>query len=196
MRKILPLGAAAFALVVGSVAAEAQTRAPPMGDDSSATMEHAAPHRGRMHRGAAPRGRTAQRDAQGTDIYTDTSAPPTSQYRGGVGSPYSTVPANLPNQPGRSEMGKRLPDPATSGTSAEDYLTAANRALQRGNSGAAQEALERAETRALTRTTDASMVNQPDNARMVQAISAARMALGRRDMNGARAAIQDAMGAR
>ncbi len=122
----------------------------------------------------------------------DASAPPTSAYRGGVGSPLSTKATNL--TPSRGEaMGARLPDPNASGNTPRDLLMAAQRALSQGKTGAAQEALERAETRVLSRTTDPTMAGTPDQAAMVQNIAQARRALGARDMAGAKQAIAMAM---
>lgn len=122
----------------------------------------------------------------------DASAPPTSAYRGGVGSPLSTRATNL--APSRPEaMGSRLPDPAAAGATPRDLLMAAQRALSQGKTGAAQEALERAETRVLSRTTDPSMAGTPDQAMMVQNISQARRALGARDTAGAQRSIAMAM---
>ncbi len=133
--------------------------------------------------------------SQGTvqnEAMTDQSAPPTSTYRGGVGSPLSTQATNL--APGRSEgIGSRLPDPTTSGNTPRDLLAAADRALSRGQTGAAQQALEMAETRILSRTTDPSMAGTPDQQAMVRNISGARRALGARDVTGARQMIAAAM---
>ena len=70
---------------------------------------------------------------------------------------------------------------------------AAQRALAAGRTGAAQEALERAETRILSRTVDPSRAELPDQAAMAQNVSAARRALGGRDVRGAQAAIAAAL---
>lgn len=122
----------------------------------------------------------------------DASAPPTSAYRGGMGSPLSTRATNL--SPSRPEtMGSRLPDPAAANASPRELLMAAQRALSQGKTGAAQEALERAETRVLSRTTDPSMAGTPDQAMMVQNIAQARRALGARDTAGAQRSIAMAM---
>ncbi len=123
----------------------------------------------------------------------DGSSPPTSAYRGGVGSPLSTQATNL--APSRSAMGSRLPDPNAVGDTPQSLLAAAQRALNQGRTGAAQEALERAETRVLSRTTDPSLAGMPDEATMVRNLAAARQALGRRDIAGAKAAIQTALNA-
>ena len=90
-------------------------------------------------------------------------------------------------------MSPWLPDPNAPGSSPRDLLMAAQRALNQGKTGAAQEALERAETRVLSRTTDPSMAATPDQTSMVQNIAQARRALGARDTAGAKQAIAMAM---
>ena len=92
-------------------------------------------------------------------------------------------------------MAPRLPDPGATANTPEALLTAAQRSLRAGRTGAAQEALERAETRILSRTTDPSMAGAPDDAAMVRHIGEARRALGNRDKAGADAAIAAAMAA-
>ena len=123
---------------------------------------------------------------------SDQSAPPTEAYRGGAGSPLSTQATDLRAAPGE-RMGSRLPTPASAGNDPHDLLVAAQRSLDRRQTGAAQQALEMAETRVLSRTTDPSMANQPDNAAMVQNIAQARQALGARDVAGAKQAIAAAL---
>lgn len=123
---------------------------------------------------------------------TDMPAPPTSAYRGGVGSPLSTHATDL--TPSRGEkIGSRLPTPPTTGDTPRDLLAAAQRSLDHGQTGAAQQALEMAETRVLSRTIDPSMANQPYPASMVASISQARQALGKRDIAGAKQAITMAL---
>lgn len=121
------------------------------------------------------------------------AAPPTTAYRGGAGSPLSTRATNLTPSARPEALGSRLPDPNAAGSTPRDLLEAAQRLLGQGRTGAAQEALERAETRVLSRTTDPSMASQPDQAAMVQNIAQARRALGARDVNGAKQAIAMAM---
>lgn len=120
--------------------------------------------------------------------------PRTGDYRGGVGSPYSERASNITGSDTRSEMAPRLPDPAAGGNTPEAYLAAAQRALASNRTGAAQEALERAETRILTRSTDPSLASVPDNGNMAQQIGAARRALAAGNVGAARAAISAAMG--
>ncbi len=134
----------------------------------------------------------AQRRAAPGDDGVD--APRSGDYRGGAGSPLSNNASNTGAANTRSEIAPRLPDPNAAANTPEAYLSAAQRALAAGRTGAAQEALERAETRILTRSTDPSMAASPADMPMVQQISQARQALANRDVAGARAAIATAMG--
>ena len=134
----------------------------------------------------------AARD-QAAAMPDDGTAPPTSAYRGGAGSPTSTQASNTTSANTRSEIAPRLPDPNAGSNSPHALLVAADRALTQGRTGAAQEALERAETRMLSRSTEASMAGQPDDAAMVRSISDARRALASRNMGAARSAIAMAL---
>lgn len=111
---------------------------------------------------------------------------------GHVRAPSSTRASNTGARSTRSEIAPRLPDPNTESNSPEAYLAAAERALRSRQTGRAQEALERAETRLLTRSTDAGMVGTPADDPTIAHISAARRALGRGDIATARQAIQAA----
>lgn len=143
-----------------------------------------------MHHGspAAMHGSRATRSAR-APMNEDRDAPSMGEYRGGVGSPTSRSASNINASDTRSEIAPRLPDPNAASSTAEGYIAAARRALAGGRTGAAQEALERAETRLLTRSTDPSMANTPDNGPMVQRVSEARRALASRDTASARAAL-------
>ena len=207
MRNTLLMSVALLGLAGAAFAQTGSTQTPPGGTTSMQTSPGATagavPMRKPLVRRAAvgPKGvRPMARTRRGTAIAAqtmqeggdDASAPPTSAYRGGVGSPLSTTATNL--APSRPEaMGSRLPDPAAAGATPRDLLMAAQRALSQGKTGAAQEALERAETRVLSRTTDPSMAGTPDQAMMVQNISQARRALGARDTAGAQRSISMAM---
>lgn len=107
--------------------------------------------------------------------------------------PLSNQASNTSAANTRSEIAPRLPSPDAASNTPEAFLMAAQRALAAGRTGQAQEALERAETRLLTRATDPAMANTPDSAPMVMQISQARQALSRRDTAGARRAIDMAM---
>lgn len=147
-----------------------------------------------MHRGAPMRHGRGMSPASadgGTDSGID--APRGGDYRGGAGSPLSNKASNTGAANTRSEIAPRLPDPGSASNTPQAYLAAAQRALSSGRTGAAQEALERAETRLLSRSTEPSMASSPDNGPMVTQIGNARRALGARDTAGARAAINAAM---
>ncbi len=116
--------------------------------------------------------------------------PPASAYRGGAGSPYSTRASNIDHSDTHSEIAPRLPNPDASGDDPRSFLMAADRALAKHQTGAAQEALERAQTRVLTRSTDPALANQPDTQLISRAIADARMALGNRDPARARQIIE------
>ena len=157
-------------------------RARPMASSGGSDMMDGHPMRGRMRHH-----RMADGDA-GVDV------PPTSAYRGGAGSPRSNRASNIAPSNTRSDVAPRLPDPASASNTPEAYLAAAQSALASGKTGAAQEALERAETRLLTRSTEASAASTPADMPMVQQIGQARQALAARDIPGARSAIRAALG--
>ena len=118
---------------------------------------------------------------------------PTTAYRGGAGSPSSMAASNITARDTRSEIAPRLPSPDASVNTPEALLASAQRDLNRGRTGAAQQALEMAETRLLTRSTDPSMAGTPDDRGRVRAIGDARRAIAAKDMAGAKAAISAAM---
>lgn len=175
----------------GSDIATTQTsrpRARPMASSGAADTMGAHPMRGRMRHHRMAGGDAGPAGEAGVD------APPTGAYRGGAGSPRSNRASNIAPSDTRSEIAPRLPDPATASNTPEAYLAAAQRALTSGRTGAAQEALERAETRLLTRSTEASAASTPADMPMVQQIGQARQALAARDIPGARSAIRAALG--
>lgn len=139
---------------------------------------------------AAPLAANAQptRGPAPADAYD--GVPPASAYQGGAGSPFSARASNIEGSGKHAEIAPRLPNPEATGDDAHDLLVAADRALSRKQTGAAQEALERAETRVLTRSTDPALANRPDTQLLAQAISQARMALGKKDVPRARAIIE------
>ncbi len=105
----------------------------------------------------------------------------------GLSEPASTQASNIAPGDTRSAIAPRLPGSAMPGldTTARQELQMAQRDLSAHRTGAAQEALERAETRLLDRSTPAGMTGTPDSGPMVQMISQAREALGRNDVAGA-----------
>ncbi len=77
-----------------------------------------------------------------------------------------------------------------SNATASDYLRAAQNALAAGQTGRAQEALENAETRLLTRSTPMGMSGQPDQNPAVNNINSALQSLGSHDVQGAMRIVQ------
>ena len=145
---------------------------------------------------AAPLAAHAQlrQGAAPADAYD--GVPPASAYQGGAGSPFSNRASNIEGSGTHAEIAPRLPSPEAAGDDAHDLLVAADRALSRKQSGAAQEALERAETRVLTRSSDAALANRPDTQLLARAISDARLALGKNDVPRARAIIEHVLSPR
>lgn len=113
----------------------------------------------------------------------------------GGGEPTSTRASNITEQDTRSTIAPRLPTPPLGpNASAADYLRQAQSALQRNRTGEAQEALERAETRALDRaSSQGGGSGQPANTPMIQQIRDARMALGHNDRQRALQLVDSAM---
>lgn len=182
MRKSLLAAAAVLGLAGAGVldtAALAQTAA----TDAQATRP--------ARRHAAPRHSTATDAAAG--VTDDGTAPPTSAYRGGASVPLSERASNIGPGTTRSEIAPRLPNPDAASNSPEALLRAAQRSLSQNRTGAAQQALEMAETRILSRTVEPANANTPDPAAMVQHIGEARRALGAGDRAGAQAAIAAAL---
>ena len=166
----------------------APMRARPMASSGGADAMGGQSTQGRMRHHRMTGGDAGMAGEAGVD------APPTSAYRGGAGSPRSNRASNIGPSNTHSEIAPRLPDPATASNTPEAYLAAAQRALASGRTGAAQEALERAETRLLTRSTEASAASTPADMPTVQQIGQARQALAARDIPGARSAIRAALG--
>jgi len=148
------------------------------------------PMRGQMHHSGMAHDQGMTDDVGGTGA----GMPRGREYRGGAGSPASNRASNTTAANTRSEIAPRLPDPAAGASTPEGYLAAAQRALNSGRTGAAQEALERAETRLLSRSTEQSLAGSPDASPMVQKIGEARRALAARDTATAKSAISAAMG--
>ena len=161
------------------------TAGTPRGRPMSSSSDMMGGHRRMRHR------RVTTSDA-GMSGEAAVDAPPSDAYRGGAGSPRSNHASNIAASETRSEIAPRLPDPATASNTPEAYLAAAQSALSSGKTGAAQEALERAETRLLSRSTDPSAAASPADMPMVQQIGQARQALAPRHSAGAGAPIRAA----
>jgi hypothetical protein len=113
----------------------------------------------------------------------------------GLSEPASTQASNIDPSDTRSAIAPRLPGSERPGTetTATEELSRAQRALSEHRTGAAQEALERAETRLLDRSTPQGMTDMPSVNPMTQTIAQARQALGRHDLAGAQSLISRAM---
>ncbi len=98
----------------------------------------------------------------------------------GQSLPFTDQPSNL--APSTQPYGYRLPTPEVDENApASVFLQAARRALAAGRGGEAQEALERAESRALDRSVRPSRAGQPSRQPVVANIAAAREALASGD---------------
>ena len=113
----------------------------------------------------------------------------------GESGPASNTASNISAADTRSDIAPHLPQPAVGSTAgADSYLQAAQEALRSHHTGAAQQALEMAETRLLDRSTPADEAGRTDQDAAVRHVATARAALGNGDTKGAGTAIQLALG--
>jgi hypothetical protein len=116
----------------------------------------------------------------------ETGARPGNVIGTGNSLPMSSHAANINGGNTRSLLAPRLPDPAVADNSSPRvFLIAARQALISGQTGVAQEALERAEARQLDRSVAPSRANDPITGPVITEISNARQALGNGDREGA-----------
>jgi hypothetical protein len=100
----------------------------------------------------------------------------------GQSLPVSNNASNITPSDSRSLIAPRLPAPSLGeSASPRDFLVAARNALGQNRTGEAQEALERAESRALNRSVLPSSAGNPSGQPLVQTIADARRALSQRD---------------
>ena len=112
----------------------------------------------------------------------------------GGGSPFSTSSSHINQSDTRSPIAPSLPQPPLGDdASVRALLIDARAALSKRRTGAAQEALEQAETRLLTRSVRPDTVGIPASGPLVTSISDARQALARRDIASSMAAIERAL---
>ena len=112
----------------------------------------------------------------------------------GESGPASSQASNIDSADTHSAIAPHLPKPMVGENAGPDgYLKAADRALAAHKTGAAQQALEMAETRLLDRSTEAGSASQPDQNPRIAAVTAARKSLAAKDWQGARKSIQEAM---
>ncbi len=98
-------------------------------------------------------------------------------------NPYSTKASNLPTSPVTSPIAPALPGTGLGpNATIGQYLSVARSALTAGQTGKAQEALENAETLALTRSVGYNAGGTPDSSPLVKSIGAALGALGSNDL--------------
>lgn len=125
-----------------------------------------------------------------------TGARPGNVVGTGMSEPTSNRTSNTESANASSAIAPRLPTPSVAaGASPEQLLAAAQQAIRQRRTGAAQEALERAETRLLDRVVTSGDVAPSDNP-MVKQVSGARMALGRGNTSEANQMITAALASR
>ncbi len=122
---------------------------------------------------------------------TDAGARPGNVIGTGMSLPRSDQAGNLNGATTHSELAPNLPAPLADDV--RDLLAEAKRDLITHRTGAAQEALERAETRALARSIPAGTERVPDQSPLVSATARARAALGQGDEQRAIQIITDAL---
>jgi hypothetical protein len=112
----------------------------------------------------------------------------------GQSEPFSATASNIVPADTTSVIAPRLPVPAIGeNASPEQFLNAAEAALKKHQTGIAEEALERAESRLLDRATDPAAADRPDNSPRIADIAGARRALGGGDLTGARQLVAQAL---
>jgi hypothetical protein len=188
MRKVIMMSAAMLGLAGAANAQTATAAAPVAAPAAPAATAPVHPHRVPMHH-RAPRHAATPAAATG-DIRPG--------HEPGVGDsfPASDKASNITAGDSRSVIAPRLPAPAGGPNgSAGSFLADAQRALNAGQTGRAQEALERAQTAMLQRSVPAGQADTPDQSPDVMQVSAARDALAHRDLPGAKRAIAAAMSA-
>ena len=119
---------------------------------------------------------------------TPDGARPGNDIGTGMSLPRSDTAGNINSATTRSVLAPNLPAPVGADT-VRDLLVAARSALAANRTGEAQEALERAETRALDRDIPAGLEHVPAQGPLISGIGQARDALGNRDLRGAIAII-------
>jgi hypothetical protein len=107
-------------------------------------------------------------------------------------NPQSTTASNISDTDTHSSLAPALPAPGVD-MSPDQLLMRAREDVKAGRTGAAQEALEEAETRLLDRSTAPSQANMPDNGPRVDAVRRALVSLSSGDRHGAMQGIQMAM---
>ncbi len=181
MRTILLTSVAAFGLAVALPALAATDTAVAPGYDTAAPTTSAKPY--------IPPPRKLMREGA---MNPATGARWGHVPGSGVSLPTSTHASNITPGDTASLIAPTLPTPPLAkNATPEQFLSFARQALSEGRTGAAQEALERAETRRLDR--DAMRGISPSNDPMVSQIEAALDAIARRNFSMAQQSISTAM---
>jgi hypothetical protein len=115
-----------------------------------------------------------------------TAQPPVARPGNDIGTgqslPLSSTAGNIGPGDTHNLIAGRLPTPAIDENAPPAaFIDAARQALAAGRTGEAQEAIERAETRALDRAIPPSQAGTPSQQPLVQQLRDARMALGSGD---------------
>ena len=112
----------------------------------------------------------------------------------GGNEPVSTVPTNTAPGNTHTLWSPRLPAPAVDENAPPAaFVKAAQAAIAAGRLGEAQEAIERAESRALDRSVRPSKANDPSRQPLVQQLGQARQLLGSGDRMGAMHMLDQAL---
>ena len=108
--------------------------------------------------------------------------------------PMSTLPSNTSAETARTQWSPQLPTPdVAENAPPAAFIQAAQAALAAGRLGEAQEATERAESRALTRSVKPSTADDPSHQPLVRQLSEARQLIGSGDRAGARQKLDEAL---
>jgi hypothetical protein len=125
-----------------------------------------------------------------------TGARPGNEIGTGMSLPLSDQAGNITPQDTTSLIAGRLPEPPVGDAAAiRDYLLAARNALAAGRTGEAQEALERAETRALDRSVPLFQTSTPIRDPVVERIAQVLHTLGNGDRLEAMRLLEQAIAA-
>ncbi len=123
-----------------------------------------------------------------------TGARPGNEIGTGMSLPLGNRASNIDAQNTRSEIAPNLPGPLVGPNATPvDYLRAAQGALSAGQTGAAQEALEQAQTRLLDRSVDFGQTNNPSDNPAVAQITQALHALAAGDLGRCMQLVQAAI---
>jgi hypothetical protein len=189
MRKML-MGSALLALAMNCPAwaqSDMQSATPAAGSNAQTTTTQQTMHHVRHHRVMS---QNNNGNNNGNVDQAQGDARPGHVPGVGDSEPSSTQASNIDRANTRSEIAPTLPSPMVGQNgSVEQYLQAASRDLDSHRTGAAQEALERAETRLLDRVSQNR--TNPEQSPAIMNLNEARRDLANGDQQAARRAIQD-----